>query len=67
MRAGALFCRLVARLSDAELETFVDALGSDGVQAVIRHTAKFNWHRSLILAVLGQPGVKSILFRSLFR
>jgi lambda repressor-like predicted transcriptional regulator len=40
---------------------------SDDVQAVIRRTARFNWHRSLILAMLRQPGIRSLLVRALFR
>jgi lambda repressor-like predicted transcriptional regulator len=33
---------------------------------VIYQTAKFNWHRSVILAVLKQPGIKALLFRTMF-
>lgn len=67
IRIGRLFRRLLVSLSDTELEAFVRAVAADDVQAVIGRTAKFNWHRSLIRALLRQPGVKSILLRSLFR
>lgn len=67
IRTGSWFRYLISNLSDRELDAFVAAAGSDEVQAVIRETAKFNWHRSVILAVLRQPGIKSLFLRSLFR
>jgi geranylgeranyl reductase family protein len=67
IRTGDWFRSLLARLSDAELDTFVRACASDDVQAVINQTARFNWHRSLILALLRQRGIKSALLRSLLR
>ena len=57
--------RLFARLADEELETLLEALASEDVQRVIRHTARFNWHGELLRTLLGQPGVKSTLFQSL--
>ncbi len=67
IRTGSWFRRLLANLSDREMDTFVTALASDSVQSVIRQRARFNWHRSLILTVIKQPGIKSILLRSLFK
>ena len=67
IRTGEWFRHLLTRLSDAELETFVRACASEDVQAVINQTARFNWHRSLILALLRQRGIKSTLLRSLLR
>lgn len=67
IRTGEWFRHLLTRLSDAELDTFVRACASDDVQAVIAQTARFNWHRSLILALLRQRGIKSTLLRSLLR
>jgi hypothetical protein len=58
---------LFARLTDPELETFLDAMRSDGVQRAIRDTARFNWHGDFIWALLGQSGVKSTLFQAVFR
>jgi hypothetical protein len=37
------------------------------VRAVIDRTARFNWHRSVVLALVRQPGIKTTLLRSLFR
>ena len=67
IRAGRWFRHLLVNLTDGEFDTFVAALASDDVRAVIDRTAKFNWHRSVIRALLRQAGIKSILLRSLFR
>lgn len=67
IRTGTWFRRLLVSLSDAKLDRLVEALAADHVQVVIRQSARFNWHRSVILAVIRQPGIKSILLRSLFR
>jgi digeranylgeranylglycerophospholipid reductase len=58
---------LFARLKDDELETLLEALASEDVQGVIRHTARFNWHGELIRSLLRQPGVKSTMFRAFLR
>ena len=67
LRTGGWFRHLLATFTDRELEAFVRAIGSDDVRAIIQHTARFNWHRSVILALVRQAGIKSILLRSLFR
>jgi geranylgeranyl reductase family protein len=59
--------RLLAGLPDRELDALVEMLASDDVQAVIRRTARFNWHGDVIRAVLGQRGVTGVLFRALLR
>ncbi len=58
---------LFARLTDEELETLLEALSSEDVQGVIRHTARFNWHGELIRSLLRQPRVKSTMLRALLR
>jgi len=65
--ASSCVRRLFARLTDRDLERLLDALASEDVQHVIRHTARFNWHGELIRALLGQPGVKSTLFQAFLR
>ena len=67
IRSSKWFRSLLAGLSDREWDRFVAALASNEVQAVIRRDAKFNWHSPLIFSMLRRPGIKSILFRSLFR
>jgi len=65
IRSGTWFRHFLTTLSDRDLETFVSAVASDGVWEIIRKIGKFNWHRSAILAVLRQSGVRSLLVRSL--
>ena len=67
IRTGGWFRHLLTNLTDRELDAFTRALGSDDVRAVIASTARFNWHRDVILALVRQAGIKSILLRSLFR
>jgi len=67
IRSGRWFRRLLVNLTDAELGAFVQALGSDDVRAIIDRSARFNWHRNVILALARQSGMKSIILRSLFR
>ena len=67
LRTGGWFRHLLANFTDRELDTFVRAIGSQDVRAVIDRTARFNWHRSVILALVRQPGIKTMLLRSLFR
>ena len=59
--------RLFARLTDRDLEALLAALTSEDVQGTIRKTARFNWHGELIRTLLGQPGVKSTLFKAFLR
>jgi len=59
--------RLFARLGDRDLDTLLEALGSDDVRRAIQETARFNWHGDLLRALLGQPGVKSMLFQAFLR
>lgn len=48
-------------------DTLVRALAAGDIQTVIRRTARFNWDRDLILALVRQQGIASLLVRSLFR
>jgi len=67
IRTGRWFRELLAGLGDEEWDRLIAALASAEVQSVIKREARFNWHRSVILHVLKQPGIKSILLRSFFR
>lgn len=58
---------LVTRSTDAEIDRLVGALGATDVCPLIRRAARFNWHRDLIVALLGQPRIAALLFRTLFR
>jgi len=59
--------QFLVRCRDREIDELVRALGSDSVQDVIRRTARFNRHRDLIVALLREPGIASLLLKSLFR
>lgn len=58
---------VVSKCTDRDMDELVDAMASDDVKAVIARTARFNWHRDFILAMVRQRGIKSLLFRLLFR
>jgi geranylgeranyl reductase family protein len=67
LRISTYVRRLFARLTPAELDTLLEAIASEEVQALIRQTARFNWHGGVIRAALRQRGVRSVLFRALLR
>jgi geranylgeranyl reductase family protein len=67
LRVSAWLRQFLTRCRDAEIDGLIRALASDSVQAVIHHTARFNRHRGLILALLREPGIASLLLKSLFR
>lgn len=67
LRIAQWFRGLLARCGDAEIDRLIRALGSHDVQRVIHSAARFNWHRDVILSMLHQPGVLSLLLRSLVR
>ena len=67
IRTSRWFRECLARLADREWDKLVMALASDDVQVLIKRMARFNWHSPLILSMLKQPGITSILLRSLFR
>jgi digeranylgeranylglycerophospholipid reductase len=67
LRVASWLRQVLVKCTDAELDTLVHALAADDVQEVIRVSARFNWHRDVILALVRQPGIASLLFRSLFR
>jgi geranylgeranyl reductase family protein len=58
---------MVTRCSDVEIDRLVRALGADDVQALIQRTARFNWHRDLVVALVRQPRIATLLFRTMFR
>lgn len=67
LRVSGWLRQVVTKCTDAEIDTLVRAIAADDVQEIIRQSARFNWHRDVILALVRQPGIKSLLFRSLFR
>jgi flavin-dependent dehydrogenase len=67
LRVSAWLRQFLTRCRDAEIDGLVRALASDSVQALIHRTARFNCHRDVILALLREPGIASLLLKSLFR
>lgn len=67
LRTGDWLRQLVTRCSDAEIDLLVRILAGEDVQALIRRAGRFNWHRDLILALVRQPRVTTLLFKTLFR
>ena len=56
---------LAHRMNDTEIEQLFDLARTDGVMPIVRRTASFNRHRTLILALLKHPPVRQLLLRRL--
>ncbi|MDE3154716.1 MAG: NAD(P)/FAD-dependent oxidoreductase [Acidobacteriota bacterium] len=56
---------LAEQMDDAQIDALFDLARTDGVMPIVRKTARFNQHRSLILALLKHPPVRRILYRTL--
>jgi flavin-dependent dehydrogenase len=67
LRVSAWLRQFLTRCRDDEIDGLIRALASNSVQAVIHRTARFNRHRDVILALLREPGIASLLLKSLFR
>jgi geranylgeranyl reductase family protein len=62
---GMWFRRLVARLQPTDLAALTELALTDGLIPIVRETARFNWHREMILRSLRHPGVLRIVLRRL--
>jgi hypothetical protein len=61
-----LSLRMVAqRLTDAEIDDLFELAKTDGIMPIVRRTARFNRHRTLILALFKHPPARKVLFRRL--
>jgi geranylgeranyl reductase family protein len=49
------------QLGDPDIEAFFELARTDGVMPIVRQTARFNQHRTLILALLRHPPARRIL------
>lgn len=58
---------IVGRLEDDEIDRLLEALAQDDLQAVIRSTARFNWHAEVIVSLARQTGLVRLLLRALLR
>jgi digeranylgeranylglycerophospholipid reductase len=58
--------RMIAhRMTDSDIEQLFELARTDGVMPIVRRTASFNRHRTLILALLKHPPVRQLLLRRL--
>jgi digeranylgeranylglycerophospholipid reductase len=64
---GGWLRNLVAELPDEDIATLLKGLAQEDVQAVMRGTARFNWHADVILALLRRNGLARLLCRALLR
>jgi geranylgeranyl reductase family protein len=62
---GMWFRRLVDRLEPTDLDALTELALTDGLIPIVRQTARFNWHREMILRSLRHPGVLRIVLRRL--
>jgi geranylgeranyl reductase family protein len=67
LRTGDWLRRIVSRCTDAEIDRLVRIFASGEVRTLIRRTARFNWHRGLIVALGRQPALATLLLRTLVR
>jgi len=56
---------LARRMSDADIDSLFDLALTDGVMPIVRRTAQFNRHRSLILELFKHAPARRVLFRRL--
>ena len=56
---------VVTKLSDQAIDSFFELAHTDGIMPIVRATARFNEHRSLIRAIFKHPPARRILFRAL--
>jgi hypothetical protein len=50
-------------MSDRDMEDLFDLARTDGVMPIVRRTASFNRHRTLILALFKHPPVRELVLR----
>ena len=66
-RAQLSLRTLAQRLTDVEIDNLFELANTNGLMPLIRRTAQFNQHRSLIKALLRHTPARKILLRKLVR
>jgi geranylgeranyl reductase family protein len=56
---------IAERLDDGEIDALFDLAQTNGIMPIVRRTARFNHHRSLIVSLLKHPPVRRLLFKEL--
>jgi digeranylgeranylglycerophospholipid reductase len=54
--------RVAHRLTDHHMDALFELARTDGIMPIVRQTARFNQHRSLILALFRHPPARRVLF-----
>jgi geranylgeranyl reductase family protein len=67
LRVAGWVREVVGRLDDREIDTLLEAVARDDVQAVIRSTARFNWHAEVIRTLARRAGLIRLFLRALLR
>ena len=57
--------RIAKELSDEEIDDLFELARTDGIMPIVRRTARFNEHRTLILSLLNHPPARRVLMRRL--
>jgi geranylgeranyl reductase family protein len=65
LRAQLSLRMAAQRLTDADIGDLFDLAKTDGIMPIVRRTAQFNRHRSLILALFRHPPARRVLLRRL--
>lgn len=55
--------RIANDLSDTAIDSLFDLARTDGIMPIVRQTATFNRHRSLILSLLNHPPARRVLLK----
>ncbi|MBI4445039.1 MAG: NAD(P)/FAD-dependent oxidoreductase [Acidobacteria bacterium] len=65
LRAQLALRKLAEKLSDQEIDALFELARKDGLLPLIRKTARFNYHRELIVALFKHKQARSLLFKNL--
>lgn len=58
LERGFLLRKFFARLADRHIERLFDLTGKDGIMRAVREKAHFDWHQSIISALIEHPLLK---------
>ena len=67
LKIGYYFRRVASKFTDTQLDELFDVITSDEILPLIRHKAKFDWHKDLMLSIVKQAAVRNLFFGSLMK
>lgn len=62
IRAGLAFRAVASRLNDGAINALMELARVDGIVALLRQTADFNWHGAAALSLLGSASFRRVVF-----